>query len=403
MRSRSGRADDRPTRAVRPRIRRSAPLVCGVLVAFAFSAGSRLAADERIVGLVDGKEIDVTGRVVVEAQDGGVLLETPDGRQWAFDATEITSRTDDGRPFAPLDGDGLEREMLRRLGSGFRVHRTQHYVIAYETSEAFAIWTGALFERLLRGFETYWRQRDIELREPEFPLPVVILGSKARFDDFSSDVFGGNPGSVVAYYHLLHNEVVLYDITEADQESSDGRRRSNADQINALLSQPRAYALVATIVHEATHQVAYNLGMQRRLADVPMWINEGIATFFETPDLRSRSGWRGIGAINTIRMPQLQQDLARRQAGAIERLLDGDERFRNGETILEAYAESWGLVYYLAKVRKEDFAAYLRDLQQLEPLGQESPEERIALFRRHFGDDLEGLDREFRRYMERQR
>ena len=35
---------------------------------------------------------------------------------------------------------------------------------------------------------------------------------------------------------------------------------------------------VATIIHEATHQLAYNSGMQRRYADNPMWVSEGLAT-----------------------------------------------------------------------------------------------------------------------------
>ena len=397
-------ANDRfPSRKWSHRIAVAVGRILAITLFAAACVSTETLANERVQGTIDGVPVDVTGRIVVEAQDGGLLLESPDGRQWAFEASDITSRQDDGQEFRPMDGEELGNAMLERLGGEFRIHRTQHYVIAYETSEAFAIWTGALFERLLRGFESYWSQRDIELRETEFPLPVVIFGSQARFREHATEIFGGDPGSIIAFYHLLHNEVVLYDVTEADRNGGGNRRRSNSDQINALLAQPAAAALVATIVHEATHQVAYNVGLQRRLADVPMWVNEGIATFFETPDLRSRSGWRGVGLSNALRLPLLKQELTRREAGGLERLLTGDARFRDGETLLAAYSEAWGLVWYLAKVRKDDFAAYLRDLQQLAPLGQETDASRLEVFRRHFGDDLDALDRDFVRYIERQR
>ena len=65
-----------------------------------------------------------------------------------------------------------------------------------------------------------------------------------------------------------------------------------------ILARPEAAGLVATVVHEATHQMAFNCGLHARLAPVPVWVSEGIATYFETPDLRSRTGWRGIGGVN---------------------------------------------------------------------------------------------------------
>ncbi|MEZ6108307.1 MAG: DUF1570 domain-containing protein [Pirellulaceae bacterium] len=360
-----------------------------------------VAANEVVQTAVDGKLITVEGRILVEAQDGGLLLEEPSGRQWTLEPQDIVTRTRNDNQFTPITSDELAALMRQRLGDGFQIHQTEHYVIAYETSSAFAIWVGSLFERLLRGFDSYWGQRDIELNEPAFPLPVVILGSRARFEQYAEQELGGPPGSIIAYYHLLHNEVVMYDLTESDDP--EPRRGSNADRINAVLSRPEAYGLVATIVHEATHQVSYNVGLQQRLADYPMWVNEGMAAFFETPDLRSRTGWRGIGQLNPLRLPQLKQCLLDRESDGLVRTLVDDQRFKSGETVLDAYAEAWGLVYYLSRVKRDEFAAYLRDLQGLTPLGVSAADERLELFREHFGQDLEALDREFVRYIQRQR
>ena len=37
----------------------------------------------------------------------------------------------------------------------------------------------------------------------------------------------------------------------------------------------------ATIIHEVTHQVAFNCGVHTRFNDVPRWVSEGLATMFE--------------------------------------------------------------------------------------------------------------------------
>ena len=59
---------------------------------------------------------------------------------------------------------------------------------------------------------------------------------------------------------------------------------------------------VSTIVHEATHQIAFNSGLHQRLSDCPKWFSEGVAMYCETPDLKSSEGWAGIGAVNRNRL-----------------------------------------------------------------------------------------------------
>ena len=42
-----------------------------------------------------------------------------------------------------------------------------------------------------------------------------------------------------------------------------------------------AWAPSDTIIHEATHQTAYNVGVHARFADQPRWLVEGLAMMFE--------------------------------------------------------------------------------------------------------------------------
>jgi Protein of unknown function (DUF1570) len=82
-------------------------------------------------------------------------------------------------------------------------------------------------------------------------------------------------------------------------------------------------------------------------------------------------------------------------------LLTDDKRFRDGTTSADAYAQAWALTYFLIRTRGEAYAKYLQALGQYSPLGEVTADERIAEFKRAFGDDLAGLEAEFFRYMRR--
>jgi hypothetical protein len=184
--------------------------------------------------------------------------------------------------------------------------------------------------------------------------------------------------------------------------SDGGSRRGSIREINQMLSQPAAVPLVATIVHEATHQIAFNCDLQTRYADIPLWLCEGMAVYFEAPDLTSTRGWQGIGKINYPRLETFQSNLPKWQSGSLERLISDSDRFRNSETAIDAYADAWALNYYLIKYRPKEYVAYLKALSKKPPLIDDEPQARVAEFREHFGD-LGQLEQEFLKQMSRQR
>ena len=63
-----------------------------------------------------------------------------------------------------------------------------------------------------------------------------------------------------------------------------------------------------------------------------------------------------------------------------------------------AYAESWALTYYLIKNRKADYVTYLKTLQSKPRLKADTPEERLSDFNKAFGEDLDDLGRDFKRW-----
>ena len=340
---------------------------------------------------------ELAGRVEVEAVDGGVLLLARDGALWPVEKENLVSRRSDSKPFTSFTREELTKQLAAEL-PGFRAHPTQHYLIYYNTSPHYARWVGSLFEGLHKAFYNYWTRRGAVLHESEFPLVALVFDGQASFAKYSRPELGESADSIIGYYNLKTNRMTTYDLTGIEAAGL-ANERTAAARIQQILSQPGAERTVATVVHEATHQLAFNSGLQVRFADVPFWLSEGIAIYFETPNLESTKGWRSIGAVNRLNLINFRNYLTKRSPGSLEQLLADDKRFRNGAASTDAYAEAWALTYYLLQKHSEAYVKYLAALAQQMPLIDVTPEERIKEFKRFFGEDLLSLENEFLRYM----
>ncbi len=372
------------------------------LVAFAVCASPATATDlGRVVFEHGGQRRAVEGRLLLTARDGGVLLLGRDGVLWGIPPADQIERTADSRPFVPLTPDELARQLLAELPGGFDVHQTANYLICYNTSRAYAQWCGSLFERLYMAFTNFWSRRGFEIQEPEFPLVAIVFADRNAYLRYSLAEVGDGIESIIGYYSLRSNHMVMYDLT-GSQGAGRGARGGSAAQINALLARPEASRQVATIVHEATHQIAFNCGLHTRFSDCPRWFSEGVAVYFETPDLTSARGWRGIGAVNPDRLAQFYEYQRRRPANSLETLLRDDQRFFDPSLGANAYAEAWSLTYFLLRRYPDKYLDYLRLLSAKTPLVEDGPARRLLEFQEVFGN-LRELDAEFLRYMSRVR
>lgn len=343
------------------------------------------------------KEITLEGRVETSAQDGGLLVLARDGVLWTVQPNELVSRSSDKTPFAPLSADEISTKLLAQLPRGFNVHRTTHYVILYNTSRDYGGWCGALFERLYMAFRNYWSRKGLELSEPPFPLVAIVFSSEESFREYGRAEVGEGIRSIIGYYHLQTNRMVMYDLTGSD--GGQGTRGGAGARIARILAQPDAEINVATIVHEATHQIAFNCGLHVRCSDCPRWFSEGIAIYFETPDLRSTKGWTTIGALNRNRQSQFLESLKHRPPRALSTMLSDDKLFGDSKEALDAYAQAWALTYFLIRQHPKEYLTYQKFLGLKQPMMWDSPEQRLRDFKMAFGDDLNRLDAEFVRYM----
>ena len=347
---------------------------------------SATAALEQVKWRDEAKQLhDVAGRVLAEAEDGGLLVIGQDGKLWSIEG-ELISRSETGEEFRPLAPAKLGKQLQADLGAGFDVVVTKHYVICTSASREYARYCGALFERLYVSFHNYWKQRGFKLAEPEFPLVALIFAGEKEFAGFATKDAGADAATAKGYFSIDTNQMVLYDLTAGKSGNIEGQL--------ALVP-----LNIATVIHEATHQIAFNSGMHVRKADNPLWLLEGMAMYFETPDLSSKSGWKTAGAVNDLRLGQFQEFAGRRRPDSLATLVSSDARFTDSEQTGDAYAEAWALSHFLIQRKKDAYIKYLTMLAAKPRLVIDTPEERLAEFRAAFGADLDQLNSELLKHV----
>lgn len=345
-------------------------------------------------------EIRATGKALIEDGEGGVLLLGRDGSLHAVEKQHAVSHTKDDESFQPFTHDELAAQVLAELPGGFKAHQTKHYVICHNTSDVYAAWCGELFEQILKNFSTFWGHQGFELREPEFPLVAIVFADQESYQDFARKELGDAAASTIGLYSQHTNRMTMHDLTGVASLRGPGGRPASKTAIERLLARPGAERTVATVIHEATHQVAYNTGLQKRFADNPVWVSEGLAMYFETLKLGNRATWGTSRPVNPVRMKDFRAYLSSRPADSLKSLVSIDTRFTDLKQAAPAYGESWALVYYLMRnvETRKQFVAYLKRLAEKEPLAFDEPDARWAEFEDAFGDARE-LDEKFLKVM----
>jgi hypothetical protein len=318
------------------------------------------------------------------------MVMLPDGRIVAIDGERVY--TDD--PFVPLTTDELADRLASGKLTGFRQERTPHYLIFSRASDGFTKASAALLESVYTGLLQQFRKKGLPVHEAEFPLVAVIFGTEAEFRSHEPV-----PDDVQAYYNVATNQIVLFETAAPGREAPDVAARR----------QPQ------TVAHEGTHQVLQNTGLQPRLANWPLWIVEGLAEYFAPTTIGRDGRWDGANRVNPFHMATLRdlQDPqtfeARVAAGARQDRQKIGGPAPGGSTVEYLvtrksltptdYALSWALTYYLANKRFPAFLEYLEELSRRPPLDGVTPEQHLADFRRHFGDDPRKLDLQINKYL----
>jgi uncharacterized protein DUF1570 len=325
---------------------------------------------------VDGKMLEGKPLSWTEEQ---MLLLGRDGRLHEFNPKTAAEAQKTSPRFFGYSASEMKTELQREFGRESDVSTTRHYLIVHPHGERDQ-WAGR-FEDLYNRFEHYFRVRGFSLEEPPYPLVAVVFRDQAQYQQHAE--LSGTPmrPNTLGHYDPTSNRVFLFDATR-DDSGLDWSENA------------------ATIIHEATHQTAYNVGIHKRFTAAPRWLIEGLATMFE-----ARGVWNAqydhsqSDRINHARLADFKKYAAtRRKAGSLLALLSSDQAFRGD--VIAAYAEAWALSFYLCETQPRLYAAYLNKTAS-RPLFSDYPAaERIADFQDIFGSEMKMFETKFLRYME---
>jgi len=339
------------------------------------------------------------GELIVENPKHGMLVLCPDGQLVAIPTSSAISKiVAIQEPMKPLSAAEIAEKTLGLLPAGAKSIATEHFVICYDTSDTYARWNANLYEKMYKGMFRFWKEKGMELHPPRFPLVALIFRDKDGYVEYSKRDFQGGEHTF-GYYTQTTNRLATFDLTGIEGVLAPGTKVQREELLGEIFSRPEAERQIATILHEACHQIAFNTGLQTRLGDYPLWLSEGIATFFESADTRSSTGWAGAGRVNTYNLQQIRHYFRSRPVDSLTTLLVQDDRFRKGDTSAAAYGESWGLTFYLVKKKPKEFVAYLKKLRDRLPGNPSDSKGRLEDFQDSFGGDLDKLDKEFVRMM----
>lgn len=272
---------------------------------------------------------------------------------------------------------------------------TTHYIVCAPRGQARLY--AELFENIFRDVEQFFRVRRIAVRPPDVPLVALVFSTRTEFIRYClHDGLQPSPG-LQGYYSLVSNRVVLFDQTGSARSAASAAGPSGSPGPSVPISEDTA----DTVVHEAIHQVSYNIGIHSRIGTTPLWLVEGLATVLEPPVMRQRHSRNSPARINRERYDWFRtRHRPHRPGGTLARLIASDDLFR--QRALDAYSESWALTFFLLEnpVRRRQLSSYLKLVTDRGRLDGYPPEQRLADFEQHFGD-IGTLEIQFLRAMDR--
>ena len=298
----------------------------------------------------------------------------PDGR---LVARHQDQSPETERPFDPASLEDIERQLKASLGDGFTTKTTKDHVYAYNCSERFAFGTSRILESMRPGVKNYVQKMRIKTHPLEVPLVAIIFRTEAQFQRHRR-----MPPGVVAYYDMLSNHIVMYE---------ESKLFRTAPELAAQQA-------ISTIAHEGAHQILHNIGVQSRLSKWPMWLTEGLAEYFAPTTFGRKMKWKGAGQVNDLRMLELEIYIKSRSSDDSGGRMISDTASAARLTST-GYAAAWSLTHFLAKTKRNQFAAFVRETAQLKPfegnydvVAAGIVPHHLTQFKKHFGDELSAME-----------
>jgi hypothetical protein len=247
--------------------------------------------------------------------------------------------------------------------AAFAHHTAGHYQVYAQSGRERAAHVNGFMNEMLKQYSRFfsnWAFKD--------GARVIVFSDADAFRAYASSLKTAMHPNTTGYCHLKTDE--------------DG------NTFHELVTYDHA-DLWQVLAHEGFHQfIGYELG-----AAIPIWLNEGMAQYFETSIVVS--GKLQTGIIDRRRLLAAQHFIRQKKAMSLMELVQMDKPtfYANAET---AYPASWALVYYLINregslYRNSAFKRYLQDLKY----GKNA----IGSFQQRFGRDIARWQPDFEQFI----
>ncbi len=418
----------------------SAPTAQGELVEY-MSRHAEL-KDDDIEGHIDlakwCRNREMYGQLAEVA--GEILARQPDNKlAWSYmrEADDKITLPDDPQTVADLKAE-FKEHFIRY----FWTRSTNNFLLIYDTTDAAAGKHCFNLEQAYDSFMTFFNLKTVHPHFLEKRLVVILFKDRQDYLRYSKEIDGVQMLWSAGYFSQRTNRATFFDdatsvtnaklqgivdeqktlIQQLNRQIDDDYKSGDNANANVLFVQRRDAVTKMTIasnmlrtnvtgnnvtktIHEATHELAFNTGIQKRQVAYPFWLSEGLACCFEFED---RLHGMGPASINRGRWHVLHDALIKKDpptdekdALTLEHLISfGPGKEISDETLGIYYANSWALFHYLYRYERPGLEKILTAYAMRragEPISQE---QHLQIFKDAFGADLHALDRRFRAYVD---
>ena len=282
--------------------------------------------------------------------------------------------------FSVLPRINLIAKLKKEFGSQYKISSTPNFLVVHPHGDH-QTWAKP-FEDLNRRFASYFSTRGHKLAQPDFLMVAVILNTRGEFDRMLKGHYKSSDSSMLGYYSSRSNRIITYDQSE------------DAEQFVFSTN---------TLIHEATHQIAFNRGVHNRFGDYSSWAVEGLACMFEAEGVNnSYMHTKRQDRINSGRLLSILIAIKKGKAkGTLEKIVRDDNLFRTDPEL--AYAYAWGLTFYLAEAKQREYLRFLTDDAERKDFSKYDSTMRIENFAKAFGADFDDLEARMFNFLKKQK
>ncbi len=261
------------------------------------------------------------------------------------------------------------RNAASPLPSGWQSYATPHYDIQYDTDEGFSRLVGKHLEAILKEYQR------------RFPMEKTMdesgtsLSRDRRFtvkcfqsqDAFNSYASANGVSGAAAYFSPAQNELVCYKTVD------DGKKKT-----------------LHILYHEASHQYLH-LYMGEE-ADIPIWLNEGVAEYFFGGEF---SGEKFAIGVNRERITTIKEAVRRDTFVPLAEIFKYSQAqyYANPEI---CYAEGWALAHFLWSTTDARYRGRINTFYE----ELKATKSKDSAFEKAFGDlDLGQMEKDWKSYV----